>query len=111
MSLTRRLQPMKSPKVVVTDGLLVLLTAALLMTGACPTRVADLAKIDRIIAKQPAYQSKHPRYCLLVFGAEAKARVWIVLDGEDLYVDRNGDGDLTEPGERVRAQGTLGISN
>lgn len=62
---------------------------------------ADLAKIDRAIAKQPAYQTKAPRYCLLVFGPEAKSRVWLVLDGDAVYVDRNGNGDLTDPGERV----------
>src|SRR5262245_47036639 len=28
-------------------------------------------------------------------------RVWLVLDGKDLYVDRNGDGDLTDAAERV----------
>jgi hypothetical protein len=62
---------------------------------------ADLAKIDRAIAKQPAYQTKAPRYCLLAFGPDAKTRVWIVLDGDVIYVDRNGNGDLTDPGERV----------
>ena len=35
---------------------------------------ADLTKIDRTIAKEPAYKSK-PKYCLLVFGPEAKTRV------------------------------------
>ncbi len=29
-------------------------------------------------------------------------RVWLVLDGDALYVDRNGNGDLTEPGEKVQ---------
>jgi hypothetical protein len=52
------------------------------------------------IAKEPKYQSK-PKYCLLVFGPEAKTRVWLVLDGDVLYVDRNGNGDLTEEGERI----------
>src|SRR5262249_46830849 len=64
---------------------------------------ADLAKIDRTIAREPAYQAK-PKYCLLVFGPEAKTRVWLVQDGEVLYVDRNGNGDLTEPAERVVAK-------
>jgi hypothetical protein len=61
---------------------------------------ADLTKIDRTIAKEPAYRSK-PKYCLLVFGPEAKTRVWLVLDGDTLYVDRNGNGDLTEERERL----------
>jgi hypothetical protein len=61
----------------------------------------DLTKIDRSIRKKPVYQSKDPQYCLLVFGPEAKVRVWLVLDGDVLYVDRNGDGDLTEPNKRI----------
>jgi hypothetical protein len=61
---------------------------------------ADLAKVERTIKKEPAYRGK-PKYCLLVFGPEAKTRVWLVLDGDTLYVDRNGNGDLTERGERV----------
>ena len=56
---------------------------------------------DRTLAKEPAYKTKEPRYCQLVFGPEAKQSVWLVIDGEDLYVDRNGNGDLTEDGERV----------
>jgi hypothetical protein len=63
--------------------------------------VADLSRIDRAIAKQPTYQTREPRYCLLVFGPEAKFRAWLVQDGDRLYVDRNGNGDLTEEGERV----------
>jgi RNA polymerase sigma factor (sigma-70 family) len=59
-----------------------------------------LQHIDRKIAKEPAYQSK-PKYCLLVFGPEAKKHVWLVQDGDTLYVDRNGNGDLTETGEKV----------
>ena len=73
---------------------------------------ADLAKVDRSIKKEPAYRSKSPKYGLLVFGPKAETRVWIVLDlaGEPsdpdgsknlLYVDRNGDGDLTGADEKV----------
>src|SRR5262245_7856310 len=72
----------------------------------------DLTKIDRSIGKEPVYQSKSPKYCLLVFGPRAETRVWLVLDlvseprQEDgsnnaLYVDRNGNGDLTEADERI----------
>jgi hypothetical protein len=60
----------------------------------------DLSRIDRTIAKEPAYHSK-PRYCLLAFGPEAKTRVWLVQDNDILYVDRNGNGDFTEPGKQV----------
>jgi hypothetical protein len=68
-----------------------------------PLSAADLTQLDRKIIKEPAYKSK-PKYCLLVFGAEAKTRVWLVLDGDALYIDRNGNGDLTEPGEKVQAR-------
>jgi hypothetical protein len=61
---------------------------------------ADLSKIERTITKEPKYQSK-PKYCLLIFRPEAKTRVWLVLDGDILYVDRNDNGDLTEEGERI----------
>jgi hypothetical protein len=79
-----------------TLPLLILVFAA----GAVPARAADLSKIERTIAKEPAYGDK-PQYVLLVFGAEAKSRVWLVRDGKTLYVDRNGNGDLTEEGNRL----------
>ncbi|MCI0642813.1 MAG: hypothetical protein L0Y72_17845 [Gemmataceae bacterium] len=50
----------------------------------------DLSKIERTIGKEPAYQSK-PKYCLVVFGPEAKSRVWLVLDGETLFAGDGGD--------------------
>jgi hypothetical protein len=80
------------------------LLAAVLLAGVSRTDAADLSKIDRTISREPAYQSRSPRYCLLVFGPEAKTRVWLVQDGEALYVDRNDNGDLTEVGERVAAK-------
>ena len=60
----------------------------------------DLEKVDRKILKQPVYQSKSPKYCLLLFGPEAATRVWLVLDDDVVYLDRNHNGDLTEPGKR-----------
>ncbi|MCI0456273.1 MAG: hypothetical protein L0Z62_04770 [Gemmataceae bacterium] len=79
-----------------------LIPALLALAGlASPAEAVDLTKIERRIAREPAYQSKAPRYCLVVFGPEAKTRVWLVLDGDTLYVDRNGNGDLTEEGEKV----------
>src|SRR6516164_6560345 len=79
------------------------LISTLLVVGntAVTTWRADLTKIDRTIAKEPAYKSK-PKYGLLVFGPEAKSRVWLVLDGDVLYVDKNGNGDLTEKDERIK---------
>jgi hypothetical protein len=72
----------------------------LLTFGLNPAVAADLTTVERTIAKEPAYKNK-PKYCLCVFGPEAKTRVWLVLDGNVLYVDRNGNGDLTEKDERV----------
>jgi len=69
-----------------------------LLVGSAPA--ADLSKIPRTIAKEPVYKSK-PKYCLVVFGPEVKKRMWIVLDGDVLYVDKNGNGDLTEKGKSL----------
>ena len=80
------------------------LLAAIVLFLAPPLRAADLAAVQRKIAKEPDYQTKAPKYCLLVFGLEAKTRVWLVQDGDTLYVDRNGDGDLTGDGKRVKAK-------
>jgi hypothetical protein len=74
--------------------------------------VAGPPQIDRTVRKEPVYQSGSPGYCLLVFGPKAETRVWLVLDlvseptdpkGEKdvLYVDRDGDGDLTAPAKCV----------
>jgi hypothetical protein len=81
-------------------------TILTLLFAAQPTRGVDLTQIERTIAKEPVYQTKTPRYCLLVFGAEATMRVWLVLDGNVLYVDRNGDGDLTGAAKRVELNPT-----
>jgi hypothetical protein len=76
--------------------------AVCLLVLAVPTaQSADLSKIERTIKKEPAYKDR-PKYCLLVFGPEANTKVWLVLEGDVLYVDPNGDGDLTEKGKAVR---------
>jgi hypothetical protein len=56
-------------------GLVVLACMAFSRQGAL---AADLAKVDRSIKKEPAYQSKSPKYCLVVIGPEAKTRIWLV---------------------------------
>jgi hypothetical protein len=63
---------------------------------------ADLSKVDRTITKEPAYRSK-PKYCLLVFGPQARHRLWLVIDGDVLYVDRKGNADLTAAGSPIKA--------
>src|SRR5262249_17225537 len=70
-----------------------------LLTGAAPAVAVDYAKIDRTIAREPAYQ-KAPKYCLVVFGPQAKTRVWLGLDGEVPYPDRNRDADPTRKDKR-----------
>jgi hypothetical protein len=87
------------------------LVAALLgFQNAAPPSI-DFSKIDRTIAKEPKYLAK-PLYGLMLLDAEGKARVWIVLDKSSadaphhdvLYLDRNGNGDLTEAGERFSGE-------
>jgi hypothetical protein len=83
---------MKPHRLVVALSVLLLASSASVAT--------DLAKIDRIIKKEPTYKERL-KYCLLVFGPNARTKVWLVLDGDTLYVDKNGNSDLTDP-ERVR---------
>lgn len=71
------------------------ITLAFLVAGPSFAALVDLDKIDRALKREPAYSEK-PRYCLLVFGADAATKVWLVLDGEDLYADLNADGNLGE---------------
>jgi hypothetical protein len=83
----------------------------LLVTGGYATAadMPDLSKIDRRIAKEPAYKAKEPLYGLYVFGPEAKTRIWAIFDKsrpdaadyDVLYFDRNADGDLTPSAERI----------
>jgi hypothetical protein len=78
-----------------------LLAAGWLLAGPA---LAGPPKVERTIGKEPAYQSKAPKYGLLVFGPEGKDRVWFVHDGDTLYVDRNGNGDLTAPDKKVAVE-------
>jgi hypothetical protein len=61
---------------------------------------AVLSKPSAKAIKEPVYAGK-PGYCLLVFGVEARVQVWLVLDGDTLYADLAGDGDLTRPDAKV----------
>jgi hypothetical protein len=83
------------------------LAALLTLLWAAPfsqAQTPDLSKVDRTVAKEPVYQSKAPKYCLLVFGAEARNRVWLVIDGDRLIFDRKSTGDLTDA-EKVARKG------
>ncbi len=72
----------------------------------------DVSKLDRAIAKEPAYVAKQPLYGLAAIGKTAQLRIWMVLDKSKadgdaydvVYVDLNGNGDLTDPGEKVTSE-------
>ena len=81
----------------------VLIATLIALAGVAPAVSGPLADVDRTIGKQPEYRSRSAQYCLLIFGPEARTRVWLVRDGDRLYVDRNADGDLTGPDEQVTA--------
>jgi len=68
---------------------------------ALPTAAADLSSIERTLRKEPRYTAT-PHYLLLAFGEQARTRVWVVLDGDRLFVDRNRNGDLTDDGPPLR---------
>jgi hypothetical protein len=78
-----------------------LLGVVISLGSAHAGELVDLTKVDRAIAREPKYKNQ-PHYALLVFGPKADRRAWLVMDGDDvLYVDRNGNGDLTEKDKRV----------
>lgn len=61
----------------------------------------DLKNIDRTLAREPDY-NEQPHYALVVFGPTAEPRCWLVMDGNNcLYFDRNSNGDLTEPDDKI----------
>jgi hypothetical protein len=77
-----------------------LLAAVAVGVAGLDARAADLTAIKRVIGKEPVYQGR-PRYCLLVFGPEAKTRIWMVRDDRNLYMDRDSTGDLAAAGAKV----------
>ncbi len=85
-----------------TDLLLTIAALCARPTSAAPP------SIDRSIHREPTYQTKSPKYGQLVFGPEGRDRVWLVRDGDTLYVDRNGNGDLTGPGKKIPAERSPG---
>ena len=73
----------------------------LLLIGITQARAGEKVEFDRTLAKEPVYQSKEQGYFLLAIGPEAKKGVWVVADQDVVFVDLNGDRDLTGAGERV----------
>ena len=95
---------MKRPAVAVPAVLAIsaLIAVASFIVQSASLLAFDLRTIDRTILKEPAYRTGQPKYCLAVFGLKAETRVWMVLDGDTLFIDRNGNLDLTEAGESVK---------
>jgi len=71
----------------------------------------DYSKLDRKIAKEPAYVGE-PLYALFVLDDPGQFRCWAVLDKSKkelgyydvLYFDLEGDGDLTKKGDRFEGK-------
>lgn len=79
-----------------------LFSLTLLLSVTSHAAAVDLSQVSRTIGDEPEYRTQ-PKYALLVFGPGAATRVWLVHDGDTLYADLNGDGDLTDPAERIAA--------
>lgn len=75
---------------------------AILQIVGSTANAVDLTKVPRTIGDEPEYQTK-PKYGLLVFGPGAARTMWLVHDGDTLYADLDGDGNLTDPAERFAA--------
>jgi hypothetical protein len=81
---------------------------AIATTLCCAVPLADkacastnvLSHSDRTIIKQPTYQST-PKYSLLTLGNSGDVKVWMVEDGQRLFVDKNGNGDMTDDGPPI----------
>ncbi|MDA0284877.1 MAG: hypothetical protein O3B13_05685 [Planctomycetota bacterium] len=71
----------------------------------------DLTRIAREISVEPEYAENSQSYCLAVFGSQARHRVWLVRDGDRLFVDRNGNGNLTDSDETVELAGSFMIGD
>jgi hypothetical protein len=85
---------------------MILLACALAAQARAQETQELLTRVDRAIRREPIYCCGNATYGLLAFGARAAFRVWLVQDGDVLYVDRDGDGDLTEAGEAVFLSGS-----
>jgi hypothetical protein len=83
----------------------------LLLTGSLGTAVLaaedassyagdPLGGVERKLLKEPQYKSP-PRYALLVLGAKGSPVVWMIEDGNTLYVDKNANGDMTDDGPPI----------
>lgn len=62
----------------------------------------ELVKLKWPRPELPKLKTASPRYVRAVFGTKVKRQVWFVFDGETVYVDRNSNGKLTDPGELIQ---------
>jgi len=83
-----------------------LLLLTLVTIGCYPAVAADsplraaTESTERKPLKEPRYEAA-PRYGLMVLGSSRKAEVWMVEDGERLFVDKNANRDLTDDGPPI----------
>ena len=80
----------------------ILLSAVFLLVAVSgQTQAVDLNLLRMQRPVEPNYQTDAQEYCLLVFGSNAQSQTWIVRDGETFFIDQNGNGNLTDPGEAI----------
>jgi hypothetical protein len=74
----------------------------LAMFAVGPPVTLDLSRLERALPAGPKYVTAGPRYCLLVFGPEARTRVWLVHDGDTMHVLASPDGKAAPRWRQVR---------
>lgn len=76
-----------------------------------PPAVAQPAKaVDHPVPRQPKYTASRQVFCRLAFAAKRERNVWLAIDGDRLYLDRNADRDLTDTGERFEGGKTRDVT-
>ncbi|MCK5148562.1 hypothetical protein KAR48_17535 [bacterium] len=54
------------------------------------------------ILKEPEYNSSTQQYCSISFSDNCKDKIMIIFDGDDVYIDKNCNSDLTESHEKFQ---------
>ncbi len=83
---------------VVMRRLSLLLMSCMLLPSQ--TRAVDLSAIRPKMVALPEFEGSEALRVARI-RPRRRQRIWLVCDGDVLYADRNGNGDLTEPDERV----------
>ena len=92
---------------------ILLLTCLLpvVVTATPPTDPTLVDRVDRSYKKFPNFYSQTPTCALAVIGKDPTNQSWIIFDlkrlgerklGGYIYVDLNGDGDLTQANEKIQ---------